>query len=40
MKCKSPKGYVSITYATPKKITFADLKNTINVCREKVISKE
>ena len=28
------------TYVTSKKITFADLKNTINVCYEKLISKE
>ena len=40
MKCKSPKGYLLIAYVTPKKITCADLTNTINVCHEKLISKE
>ena len=40
MKCKTPKGYLSTAYLSPKKITFADFKNTINVCHKKLIGKE
>ena len=40
MKCKTPKGYLSTAYLSPKKITFADLKDTINVCHDKLIKKE
>ena len=40
MKCKHPKDYLSTAYVTPKKITFADFKNIINACHEKLINKE
>ena len=40
IKCKSTKGYLLTTDVTPENITFTDLKNTINVYHETLISKE
>ena len=40
MKYESPENYLSTAYLTPKKLTFADYKYTINVCHDKLVSKE
>ena len=40
MKYESPENYLSIAYLTPKKLIFADYKSTINVCHDKLVSKE
>ena len=40
MKYESPENYLSTAYLTPKKLTFADYKYTINVCHDKCVSKE
>ena len=40
MKCKTPKDYYPTGYLPPKKLMFADLKDTINVCHDKLIRKE
>ena len=40
MKYESPEHYLSTTYLTPKKLTFADYKDKIKVCHDKLVSKE
>ena len=40
MKYESPENYLSTTYVTPKKLTFANYKYTTNVRHDKLVSKE
>ena len=40
MKYESPENYLSTAYLTPKKLTHANYKYTINVYHDKLVSKE